>query len=54
MASVTITDIDERLRHLPPEKLVVVYDLSRIYWSAILRSPDGRRHCRLLASEAVS
>ncbi len=26
MASVTITEIDERLRHLPPEKLSVVYD----------------------------
>ena len=26
MVSVTITDIDERLRQLPPEKLIVVYD----------------------------
>lgn len=26
MPSVTIAEIDERLRHLPPEKLTVVYD----------------------------
>jgi hypothetical protein len=26
MPSVTIAEIDERLRHLPPEKLIVVYD----------------------------
>ena len=25
-ASVTIAEIDERLRHLPPDKLIVVYD----------------------------
>jgi hypothetical protein len=26
MPSVTIAEIDERLRHLPPDKLSVVYD----------------------------
>ncbi len=29
MLSVTIAEIDERLRYLPPEKLIVVYDFVR-------------------------
>ena len=57
MASVTITDIDERLRHLPPEKLVVVYDfvsyLLERDLAELLTDADPDSLATMLASEAV-
>jgi len=57
MPPVTIAEIDERLRHLPPEKLIVVYD----FVSYLLEregadlSPTAETDARatMLASEAV-
>jgi hypothetical protein len=58
MTAVTIQQIDEQLRHLPPEKLAVVYDfvsyliereLTQIFAEA--DSSDARQ--TMLASEAV-
>jgi hypothetical protein len=57
MASVTITEIDERLRRLPPEKLPVVYDfVSYLLEREVADLPaadasDAR--ATMLASEAV-
>ena len=57
MASVTITDIDERLRHLPPEKLIVVYDfvsyLLERDLADLLTDADTDARATMLASEAV-
>ena len=57
MASVTITDIDERLRHLPPEKLVVVYDfvsyLLERDLADLLTDADTDSLATMLASEDV-
>ena len=57
MASVTITDIDERLRHLPPEKLAVVYDfvsyLLERDLADLLTDADTDSLATMLASEAV-
>jgi len=57
MASVTIAEIDERLRRLPPEKLPVVYDfVSYLLQRDVADLPvadasDAR--ATMLASEAV-
>ena len=57
MASVTITEIDERLRHLPPEKLSVVYDfvsyLLERDLTDLLNETDTDARATMLASEAV-
>lgn len=55
MPSVTITEIDERLRYLPPDKLIVVYDFVAYLLergaTGVLTDVDA---CdTLLASEAV-
>lgn len=57
MDAVTITDIDERLRHLPPEKLIVVYDfvsylLERDRDDLLTDATDDAR-ATMFASEAV-
>ena len=57
MPSVTIADIDERLRRLSPEKLAVVYDfvsylLERDLADLLLES-YGIGRATMLASEAV-
>ena len=56
MATVTITDIDERLRYLP-EKLVVVYDfvsyLLKRDLADLLTDADTDSLATMLASEAV-
>lgn len=57
MASVTIAEIDERLRQLPAEKLPVVYDfvsylLERDVADLSVASESGARGT-MLASEAV-
>lgn len=56
MISVTIDEIDERLRRLPPDKLTVVYDfvsylLERDLTDLLADDPDAR--ATLFASEAV-
>jgi hypothetical protein len=57
MASITITEIDERLRHLPPEKLSVVYDfvsyLLERDLNDLLMETDTNSRATALASEAV-
>jgi hypothetical protein len=57
MPSVTIADIDERLRRLPPDKLIVVYDFVSYLLERDLADllPDADTHARaaMLASEAV-
>jgi len=57
MASVTITEIDERLRRLPPEKLPVVYDFVSYLLErdvADLPAADASdARATMLASEAV-
>jgi hypothetical protein len=57
MGSVTITDIDERLRRLPPEKLIVVYDfvsyLLERDLADLLTDADTDSRATMLASEAV-
>ena len=57
MASVTITNIDERLRQLPPEKLVVVYDfvsyLLERDLADLLTDADTDSLATMLASEVV-
>ena len=57
MVSVTITDIDERLRHLPPEKLIVVYDFVSYLLERdradLLTDADTDSRATMLASEAV-
>ena len=57
MASVTIDEIDDRLRQLPPEKLPVVYDfvsylLERDLADLLAADPRGAR-ATMFASEAV-
>jgi len=57
MEAVTITDIDERLRHLPPEKLIVVYDfvsylLERDLADLLIDATTDAR-VTMFASEAV-
>ena len=57
MASVTIAEIDERLRQLAPEKLPVVYAFVSYLLDrdvADLHAPgDGGARATMLASEAV-
>ncbi len=57
MASVTITEIDERLQHLPPEKLSVVYDfvsyLLERDLTDLLTDTNTDSRVTMLASEAV-
>jgi hypothetical protein len=57
MASVTIAEIDERLRQLPPEKLPVVYDfVSYLLERDVVDLPaaaDSGARATMLASEAV-
>jgi hypothetical protein len=57
MASVTITEIDERLRRLSPDKLIVVYDfvsyLLERDLADLLTDADMDSRATMLASEAV-
>jgi hypothetical protein len=57
MASVTISDIDERLRRLPPDKLHVVYDFVSYLLDRdaadVLAPGDGGARATMLASERV-
>lgn len=57
MPSVTIAEIDERLRHLPPDKLIVVYDfvsyLLERDLADLLLDADTDARATMLASEAV-
>ena len=57
MSVVTIAEIDERLRHLPPDKLVVVYDfvsyLLERDLADLLMDADTDARATMLASEAV-
>jgi len=57
MASVTIAEIDERLRQLAPEKLPVVYDFVSYLLDRdaphLLAAGDSRSRATMLASEAV-
>ena len=57
MPPVTIAEIDERLRHLPPEKLIVVYDfvsyLLERDLADLLLDADTDARATMLASEAV-
>jgi len=57
MASVTIAEIDERLRQLPPEKLPVVYDFVSYLLERdvadLLAAGDSGARATMLASEAV-
>ena len=57
MQSVTIAEIDERLHHLSPEKLIVVYDfvsyLLERDLADLLLDDDTDSRATMLASEAV-
>jgi hypothetical protein len=57
MPSVTIAEIDERLRRLPPEKLMVVYDFVSYLLERdradLLMDSDTDARATMLASEAV-
>ena len=57
MSSVTIAEIDERLRHLPPEKLIVVYDFVSYLLERdiadLLSDADTDARATMLAAEAV-
>jgi hypothetical protein len=57
MSSVTIAEINERLRHLPPEKLIVVYDFVSYLLERdsadLLSDADTDARTTMLASEAV-
>ena len=57
MPPVTIAEIDERLRHLPPDKLIVVYDfvsyLLERDLADLLLDADTDARATMLASEAV-
>ena len=57
MTAVTITEIDERLRHLPPEKLIVVYDfvsyLLERDLADLLTDADTDARAMMLASETI-
>jgi hypothetical protein len=57
MTAVTIAEIDERLRHLSPDKLIVVYDfvsyLLERDLADLLLDADTNTRTTMLASEAV-
>jgi hypothetical protein len=57
MTPVTIAQIDEGLRQLPPEKLPVVYDFVSYLLerdvAALLGTDDSGARATMLASEAV-
>lgn len=57
MSSVTIAEIDERLRKLPPDKLVVVYDFVSYLLERDLAERqmdiDSDARATMVASEAV-
>jgi hypothetical protein len=57
MPSVTIAEIDERLRHLSPEKLIVVYDFVSYLLERdvadLFTDADTDARATMLASEAV-
>jgi hypothetical protein len=55
MASITIDQIDERLRELPPEKLAVVYDFVSYLAERVGSSEPAASESRatMVASEAV-
>ena len=57
MSSVTIAEIDERLRKLAPEKLPVVYDFVSYLLERdvadLLTARDSGARATMLASEAV-
>jgi hypothetical protein len=57
MSSVTIAEIDERLRHLPPEKLIVVYDFVSYLLerdiAELFPAADTDARATMLASEAM-
>ena len=57
MPSVTIAKLDERLRRLPPEKLIVVYDFVSYLLERdsadLLTDADTDAPATMLASEAV-
>jgi hypothetical protein len=57
MPPVTIAEIDERLQHLPPDKLVVVYDfvsyLLERDLADLLMDIDSDARATMVASEAV-
>lgn len=50
MATVTIADIEERLRKLPPDKLIVVYDFVSYLTE---RQAQSEAFQTMLASEEV-
>ncbi len=57
MPSITITEIDERLQQLPPEKLSVVYDFVSYLLerdvAELLTDTDTDSRATMLASETV-
>jgi hypothetical protein len=57
MSSVTIADIDERMRQLPPDKLAVVYDFVSYLLdrdlAGLLADVESDARAMMLASEAV-
>jgi hypothetical protein len=57
MVSITITEIDERLRYLTPEKLSIVYDFVSYLLERDLTDPltetDTDSRATMLVSEAV-
>jgi hypothetical protein len=57
MPNVTITDIEERLRQLPPDKLTVVYDFVSYLMERdradLLPDGDADARATMFASEAV-
>ena len=57
MPPITIAEIDERLRRLPPEKLIVVYDFVSYLLERdlvdLLLDADTDARATMLASEAV-
>lgn len=57
MSSVTTAEIDERLRHFPPEKLIVVYDFVSYLLERdiahLLTDADPAARATMLASESV-
>jgi hypothetical protein len=57
MPAVTIAEIDERLQHLSPDKLIVVYDfvsyLLERDLADLLMDADTDARATMLASEAV-
>jgi hypothetical protein len=57
MSSITIAEIDERLRHLPPEKLIIVYDFVSYLLERdiadLLSDADTDARATMFASAAV-